>query len=80
MNGKLMLCYRHSDEFPEFCRNGNAGQPRQYQPQVIAVREVKEVIKTSETKETARFVGMPLSTFCYRLKANEKLKPEDKFD
>ena len=80
INGKLMLCYRYSDEFSEFCRNRNAGRPRKYQPQVITVREVREMIKNSGTKETARFVGMPLSTFYYRLKVNEKLKPEDKFD
>ncbi len=79
-NGKLMLCYRYSDEFSEFCRNRNAGRPRKYQPRVITVREVREMARTSGAKETARFIGMPLSTFYYRLKVNEKLKPEDKFE
>lgn len=78
-NGKLMLCYRYSDEFSEFCRNRNAGRPRRYQARAITVREVREMVKTTGAKETARFVGMPLSTFYYRLRENEKLKPEDIF-
>jgi hypothetical protein len=80
INGKLMLCYRYSDEFSEFCRNRNAGRPRRYQARAITVREVREMVKTSGAKETAMFVGMPLSTFYYRLKVAEKLRPEDKFE
>ncbi|MDD3057845.1 MAG: hypothetical protein EOM15_07965 [Spirochaetia bacterium] len=79
-NGKLLLCYRYSDEFSEFCRNRNAGRPRKYRARTITVKEVRDMIKTSGAKETARFVGIPLSTFYYRLKVAEKLRAEDKFE
>ena len=80
MDGKLLLSYRYSDEFSEFCRSRNAGRPRKYRVRTVIVKDVREMVKTSGAKETARFIGMPLSTFYYRLKVAEKRRPDDKFE